>query len=37
VDVEGFEPIVLSTAAKTLQRTDNIILEYAPGYYRLKP
>jgi hypothetical protein len=36
VDVEGFEPIVLSTATKTIKRTETIIMEYAPGYYRMK-
>jgi hypothetical protein len=39
VDVEGFEPMVFATAEKILAngQVDNIIFEYAHGYYGKKP
>ena len=30
IDVEGYEPAVIDGAARTLQRTDGLILEYSP-------
>jgi hypothetical protein len=34
IDVEGYEPEVIAGAARTLQRTDAILLEYSPGLSR---
>lgn len=34
IDVEGYEPAVISGAAKTLARTDAVLIEYSPELYR---
>jgi len=34
IDVEGYEPAVISGAARALQRTDTLILEYSPALSR---
>jgi FkbM family methyltransferase len=34
IDVEGFEPAVIAGAARTLPRTDAVLLEYSPELYR---
>jgi hypothetical protein len=31
IDVEGYEPAVIEGAARTLTRTDAVVLEYSPG------
>jgi len=33
VDVEGYEPAVIEGAARTLARTDAVVLEYSPGLW----